>query len=100
MEEPIIGNSGQAAPCILIVRALWLLREIAAGHDKRPVNVPQQQMVQWRIGQHESESRVSRSHRLGHALGAGGRQNHYRGSRTLEQRLLLTVNGAIPADDL
>jgi acylphosphatase len=100
MEEPIIGNGGQKARCFLIVSALWLLREIAAGHDKRPLNVPQQQMVQWRIGQHESESRKSRGHRLGHAIGAGGSQNHYRGSHTLEQRLLLTVDGAISADDV
>ena len=98
MEEPIIGNGGQTVPCFLIVRALRLLREIAAGHDKRPVHVPQQQMVQGCIGQHDSERRMSRRHRLGHATGAGGRQNHYRGRRALEQRLLLTVNGTIPAD--
>ena len=71
MEEPIIGNRGQTAPCILIVRALRLLREIAAGHDKRPVDVPQQQMVQGRIGKHEPESRIARSHGLGHVIGTG-----------------------------
>jgi len=64
MEEPIIGNGGQTVPCFLIVSALRLLREIAAGHDERPVHVPQQQMVQGCIGQHESERWMLRRHAL------------------------------------
>ncbi len=100
MEEPIIGDLGQTAPCFLIVRTLWLLRKIAAGHHNGPFDVPQQQMMQGRIGKHEPESRKARSHRVSYAIAARHGQDHNRRRRTLEQHLFLTVDGAIPPNDV
>ncbi len=62
--QKVLRHVSEPLVRLFVVDNLRLLREIPAGEHDRPVHAPQQQVMQRRVGQHETERPNTRSHRF------------------------------------
>ena len=63
VDEKQIGDATQPVERLALVDADRLVGEIAARRHDGPADVPHQQMMERRVGQHHAEVRVARRHR-------------------------------------
>ncbi len=60
MDKQRVGQGGQAVKRLGIVTRNRLITQIARGHHQRPIS--HQEVMQGRVGQHDPEERIARSH--------------------------------------
>ena len=63
MNEKNIGDAAQSFERLAFISANRLVAEVAAGGNDRKTEFSHQQMVQWRVRQHDAEIRIAGSHR-------------------------------------
>src|SRR5262245_12950486 len=63
-----IRNAAQSVHGIAILEGDWLVPAIPTRHDQREVDASEEQMLERRVGQHQTEMTQSRSHLIGHPL--------------------------------
>ena len=68
VQQVIIGDAFEAAPGVPVIGHLRFVAAITRGHDHRTLHLTHQQMMQWRIGQHESERGLSGCDTFGKCL--------------------------------
>ena len=88
VHQEAIGNAAERAPRLVVVDALRLVREVAAGQHDRPVDPAEQQMMQRRVRQHDPErADTGRDSASGDTpVGAPRRQQHDRRGGAFQQR--------------
>ena len=83
MQQEIIGNCAEAKFCLIVVNGLRLVRQVAAGQHNRARHAAQHQVMQQRIGQHETQ-RTKAGGNAGRDADIGSHvQQHNRRGRTL-----------------
>ena len=55
MHQEVIGNAAEPSQCLVIVLGDGLLTEVTAGHDQRQSGLPEQEVVEGGIGEHQSK---------------------------------------------
>jgi len=99
VHQRIARNAGKASARLGIIDDGGLVRQVAAGHDQRTINLLQQDEVQWRRRQHEAQSSQPWGDRLGQALRTVSAQQQDRRLHPRELALFLGADRAIAPDD-
>ncbi len=98
MQQEIVGDRGQLLQRLPVVDLLRLAGQVAAGQHDRMIRVLQDQMVQRRVGQHETQRAQPRGETIGQRWRIGSPcQQHDRSRGAGQQVFLLGADGAIPA---
>ena len=94
-----VGDLGQLCAGLVVGDALRPARDVAAGHDHRPGQAAQHQVMQRRVGQHEAQPVEAGGHGLGQGLALRLQEDDRRG-RAAQQRLFFLGDRAETPDHL
>jgi hypothetical protein len=87
VDQKSVGDAGQPLEGLPLVGADGLVGQVAAGGHHGEVQLPQQQMVQRRVGEHHPQVGVPGGHVRGHRGSGPAGEQHDGGLRPGEQRL-------------